>query len=467
MTDTNGPAIAPKSAAQNRPAQNTAGDPPRQRSALKRFLPTGLYGRSLIIIVTPMVLLQAIVAYIFLERHWQTVTERLSEATVSEISFLLDARKTLSEPDIDRKLTQLAATEFDMSVAFIPGETIDQAEDSMSIGLLHRSLSEQIVKQIGLPYRIDTESLSDHVDIRIAYEGGVLRALPLRSHVYAANSHIFIVWMVAASLVLITVAILFLRNQIKPIERLALAAESFGMGRDVPEFRATGASEVRRAAAAFLAMRERIQRQIEQRTAMLAGVSHDLRTPLTRFKLQIAMLGDGPEIEELKADVREMEKMLEEYLDFVRGDQGETTSPVDLSDLMAEIRQERERNGTTIDLQSSGYLVAPIRRNAMKRCIANLVDNACRHGEKVVVTMARSNDGITIFIDDNGEGIPDEKLEEVFRPFLRLDEGRNLDAGGTGLGLSIARDIARAHGGDIQLSRSPLGGLRATLQIPV
>lgn len=433
---------------------------------LKRYLPSGLYGRSLIIIVAPMVMLQIIVTYVFLERHWQMVTQRLSNVVVSDIGLLLKAYDIYPDQPGAPKLTTLADSELGLSIAFEADEPLPATPPKLN-SLLSRSLAEEIEKQIGLPYWLDTEGYEDYVDIRIAFNGGTMRTLALRSRVYATNSHIFIVWMVGASLLLVTVAILFLRNQIRPIQRLALAAESIGMGRDVPEFKPSGASEVRRAAAAFLQMRERIQRQIDQRTAMLAGVSHDLRTPLTRFKLQLALLDNTPEIEELKADVREMERMLQEYLDFTRGHQGEATQRTDLSQLLGEVKADASRNNHTIDLDLTGDLMVPLRRTAFKRCITNLVDNACKHAHNVQVQAQRSSHAIDIIIDDDGPGIPEDQTEEVFRPFHRLDTARNLDTAGTGLGLAIARDIARGHGGEITLSRSPIGGLRASIHVPV
>lgn len=434
--------------------------------SMKRFLPAGLYGRSLIIIVAPMVILQAFVTYVFMERHWQMVTERLSENTVADIALMLSEYEQSPTAKTAAGIAARANSFLSMSVAFLPGETLPDTPSTQG-GLLDRSLSDEIEGRINRPYWIDTEEYSDYVDVRISYPGGVMRTLALRSHVYAANSHIFIVWMVGASIVLIFVAILFLRNQTRPIERLAEAAESFGMGRDVPEFRPHGASEVRRAAAAFLQMRERIQRQIEQRTAMLAGVSHDLRTPLTRFKLQLAFLGDTPEAEELKADVREMERMLEDYLDFARGHRREASEVADLGELLAEIRNDAERKGHEIAVQTQGDLALPLRRSAFKRCLTNIIDNACKYAAHVRVTAVRDEDDIDIVVDDDGAGIPEDQLEEVFRPFYRLDAARNLDEGGTGLGLAIARDIARGHGGDIHLSRSPMGGLRAVIHVPV
>ncbi|HUD50949.1 ATP-binding protein [Parvibaculum sp.] len=440
--------------------------PFRPFTTLKRLMPTGLYGRSLIIIVAPMVILQAFVTYVFMDRHWQMVTERLSQNTISDVALLLSEYEQNPTAETAAQISARANTFLSMSVAFLPGEKLPTTS-STQYGLLDRSLSDEIRTQINRPFWINTEQYSDYVDIRIAYPGGVMRALALRSHVYAANSHIFIAWMVGASLVLLTVAILFLRNQIRPIERLAEAAEDFGMGRDVPSFKPQGASEVRRAAVAFLEMRERIRRQIEQRTAMLAGVSHDLRTPLTRFKLQLAMLRDTPETEELRADVREMERMLEDYLDFTRGHQREASELTELGDLLAEIKNDAERKGHSVALQLHGDLVLPLRRNAFKRCLTNIIDNAGKYARHVWVTAVRDEDDIDIVVDDDGAGIPEDQLEEVFRPFYRLDAARNLDAGGTGLGLAIARDIARGHGGDVQLSKSPMGGLRAVIHVPV
>jgi len=438
----------------------------RPFTMMKRLMPTGLYTRSLIIIVAPMVILQAFVTYVFMERHWQMVTERLSQKTVADISLLLSEYEANPTPQFAAQLSDRANRHLSLSIAFLPGDRLPTTPSS-NYGLLDHSLSDELRSRINKPFWLNTEQYNDYVDIRVLYAGGVMRVLALRSHVYAANSHIFIAWMVAASLVLLTVAILFLRNQIRPIERLAQAAEDFGMGRDVPKFKPQGASEVRRAAAAFLEMRERIHRQIEQRTAMLTGVSHDLRTPLTRFKLQLAMLPDTAETEELRADVREMERMLEDYLEFARGHQREATSVTDLGELLAEVQNDAQRKGHSVALQLHGDLDLPLRRNAFKRCLTNIIDNAGKYAAHVWVTALRDEDDIAVVVDDDGAGIPEDQLEEVFRPFYRLDAARNLDAGGTGLGLAIARDIARGHGGDVQLSRSPMGGLRAVIHVPV
>ncbi|MEP2830418.1 ATP-binding protein [Parvibaculum sp.] len=460
--------------------EHAGAPPPREEShlrvhpflLLKRAMPRGLYWRSLIIIVAPMVLLQFVVTYVFLERHWQLVTERLSAKTVAEIALLLSDYQENPTPERATRISARAGHDLGLPVAFLDDEQLPETPSSTS-GLLADSLNDELRRRVTRPYWINTANYTEYVDIRIAYDGGVMRVLTPASHVYASNSHIFLVWMFSTSVVLLIVALLFLRNQIRPIERLAEAAESFGMGRDVANYRPQGASEVRRAAQAFMEMRARIERQIEQRTAMLAGVSHDLRTPLTRFKLQLAMLGDSPELIELREDVAEMERMLDDYLEFARGHQGEASEETDLGELIEEVRDDSHRKGHDVRLEFHGDLTLPLRRNAFKRCLTNIIDNAGKYAEHVWVTAIRDaeTDGgggsIDILVDDDGEGIAEEQLEEVFRPFYRLDAARNLDKGGTGLGLAIARDIARGHGGDITLSRSPMGGLRAIIHLPV
>jgi two-component system osmolarity sensor histidine kinase EnvZ len=295
-----------------------------------------------------------------------------------------------------------------------------------------------------------------------------MHVIARRSQAYASNSQIFLLWMVGTSLVLLTVAILFLRNQIKPILRLSEAAESFGKGRPPPDdFRPRGAREVRQAAHAFIEMRDRIERHVEQRTIMLAGVSHDLRTVLTRFKLQLALFEETPELEAMRADVDEMQAMLEDYLAFAKGDAGEEIVRTDIGEILSEVKAQAHGDKEVAVEIKDAPLVVPIRRHAFKRAIANLVNNAARFAEHVNVSAAKHNGALTVEVEDDGPGIPDAEHEQVFRPFYRLDNARNQDSGSTGLGLAIARDIARNHGGDIALSRSRLGGLKAVLKVPV
>jgi two-component system osmolarity sensor histidine kinase EnvZ len=333
--------------------------------------------------------------------------------------------------------------------------------------LLDQSLSEELRKKIGRPYWIDTVGRSSLVEIRIRLDNAVMRVFARRSAAYASNSEIFLFWMLGTSSVLLIFAVIFLRNQIRPILRLADAAEAFGKGREVPNFRPRGAREVRRASQAFIEMKNRVERTIEQRTAMLAGVSHDLRTVLTRFKLELALAGKGPEIEAMKSDVDEMARMLEAYLSFARGDLDEPSAQVDMAEFLDQLRADLERQGHKATVAFHGLPVVAVRPAAFKRCLGNLVSNAARFAKSIAISGHRDHRYLTITVDDDGSGIPADKREDVFKPFLRLDDARNQDEGNSGLGLSIARDIARTHGGDITLSDSPMGGLRATVRVPV
>jgi len=434
--------------------------------SLRGVMPKGLYARALLIIIVPMVILQSVIAFVFMERHWNTVTQRLSAAVVQDIAALINIYTTY--PDADQAdIRRIAGEKLGLQVDFLPVSEMPPPGPKPFFSLLDEALSEEISKRVGKPFWIDTVGRSALVEIRIKLDDKVMRVFARRNAAYASNSEIFLFWMVGTSLVLITVAILFLRNQIRPIVRLADAAESFGKGREVPNFRPRGAREVRRAAVAFIEMRSRIERAIEQRTAMLAGVSHDLRTILTRFKLELALLGDNREIEAMKKDVDEMARMLEAYLAFARGDSGEQSAPTDMADFLDELKADAERNGHTTRVDFRGHPIVTVRPAAFKRCLANLVSNAARHAQSIALTGYCDHRWLTVTVDDDGPGIPPQLREDVFKPFLRLDDARNQDEGGTGLGLAIARDIARSHGGDITLSDSPLGGLRATVRVPV
>jgi two-component system osmolarity sensor histidine kinase EnvZ len=433
----------------------------------KDLMPKGLYARALLIIIVPMVILQSVVAFVFMERHWNTVTRRLSQAVVQDIATLIDVYRTYPQDKDRAQLRKIAQQRLGLVVDFLPANDMPPPGPKPFFSLLDQTLSVQISRQIGRPFWIDTVGRSSLVEIRIKLDDTVMRVFAQRSAAYASNSEIFIFWMLGTSSILLIVAVLFLRNQIKPILRLADAAESFGKGREVPDFRPRGAREVRRAAQAFLEMKTRVERSIEQRTAMLAGVSHDLRTILTRFKLELALIGDGPEVEGMRKDVDEMSGMLEAYLAFARGDSGEQAQPTDMEQALEELRSDAERHGHAATVTFHGLPVVTVKPAAFKRCLANLVSNASRYAGTIAITGHRDHRYLTVTVDDDGPGIPPAMREEVFKPFLRLDDARNQDEGGTGLGLAIARDIARSHGGDITLGDSPLGGLRATVRVPV
>ena len=440
--------------------------------ALAAYLvPKGLYARALIIIIAPIVLLESVVAFVFMERHWQAVTRRLSEATARDVAAVIDLYKGYKRNDNYRTLTDLARDRLNLSLQVLPKGDLPSVQPKPFFSILDRALSNEIRLRIpDTPFWIDTVGDSDHVEIKVKLDGAILSFLAQRSQTYASNSHIFLVWMVVTSVILLTVAILFLRNQIRPILRLAEAADAFGKGRPIPDdFRPRGAREVRQAALAFAEMRDRIIQHVDQRTAMLAGVSHDLRTILTRFRLELAML-DGAEVEALTKDVDEMQHMLEEYLAFAKGDGGEEARPTRLRELLEEIREEAQIQGIAIEYKPSrrrSEIILSLKRQAIKRAITNLVSNAGRYATKVVMRASTARKWVIIEIEDDGPGIPLDEREKVFRPFYRIDHARNQDSGNTGLGLAITRDIARSHGGDVTLGDSSLGGLRAVIKIPI
>ncbi|HEY3224967.1 MAG TPA: ATP-binding protein [Pseudolabrys sp.] len=431
------------------------------------FMPKGLYARALLIIIAPMVILQSVIAFVFMERHWNVVTKRLSASVVQDVAALIDIYSAYPQDADHAQIRRIAQQRLGLVVDFLPSTDLPPPGPKPFFSLLDQALSDELRKQIGRPYWIDTVGKSALLEIRVQLDNTVMRIFARRSAAYVSNSEIFLLWMVGTSTVLLTVAIIFLRNQIRPILRLADAAESFGKGREVPNFRPRGAREVRRAAAAFIEMKTRIERAIEQRTAMLAGVSHDLRTVLTRFKLELALIEDSPEVDAMKKDVDEMARMLEAYLAFARGDSGETSAPTDMAEFLEELRQDAERHGHKTSVVFHGPPIVTVRPAAFKRCLSNLVSNAARFAPSIAISGHRDHRYLTVTVDDDGPGIPASLREDVFKPFLRLDDARNQDKGGTGLGLAIARDIARSHGGDITLGDSPLGGLRATVRVPV
>ncbi|MDE1971562.1 MAG: HAMP domain-containing protein [Hyphomicrobiales bacterium] len=433
----------------------------------KTVLPKGLYARALLIIIMPMVVLQTLVAFMFIERQWKVVNYYLSSAVTRDISTLIDVYKTYPQGADRAQLRRIAQDRLGLVVDFLPETKLPPPGPKPFFSQLDATLSDEIRRQIGLPFWIDTLGRSSIVEIRIKLPDTIMRVIARRADASDSSSWIFLLWMVATSVVVLTIAILFLRNQIRPIVRLADAAEAFGKGREVTNFRPRGAREVRRAAAAFLEMKVRIERAIEQRTTMLAGVSHDLRTILTRFKLELALLGDGPEVEAIKKDIDEMAGMLEAYLAFARGDMGEQPAPTDMTAMLEELRGDSERHGHRATVAFYGQPEVTVRPAAFKRCLANLVSNAGRFAPTVAINGHRDHRWLTVTVDDDGPGIPAAMREDVFKPFLRLDDARNQDEGGTGLGLAIARDIARSHGGDITLSDSPMGGLRASVRVPV
>jgi len=433
-------------------------------SWLRQLLPRSLLGRSIMIIVTPLLLVQVLTTSVFYETHWDTVTKRLARGVAGDIATIIAMMP--EDPAQRQQLFDVAQKSMLLNIAFVPGARLPDLPSTMRETLVDENLNSALAGYVQRKFLTDTRSLEAIVEIHIQLPDGVLRVEVPRRRLFSSTTYLVILWMIGSSLALFSIALLFMRSQVRPIRRLASAVEAFGKGRDSADFRIEGASEVRQTAAAFNQMRDRVRRQIAQRTEMLAGVSHDLRTPLTRMKLALAMLGETSEVGDLKADVSEMEKMVGGYLAFARGEGREPAVESDLTDLLRDVVNAAAREGAAIALEAEPGLSLTLRPDAMRRCLANLIGNAQRYAKAIRVAAGRRDDGIEMTVDDDGPGIPPERREDVFRPFFRLEPSRNPETGGTGLGLTIARDVARSHGGDLTLLESPLGGLRARLWLP-
>ena len=434
---------------------------------LKRRLPTSLWGRSLLIIVLPVLVMQVAVTWAFFDMHWQTVTARLSEGLAGDIAW---AAESWRDDPSARNLTVIserAQRSMSLSIALQEGAVLPDEERRGPVGVVDRTLEKALAARLDQPFWFDTTRYPAYVDIRVQQPQGVLRIIAPRERAVATQAHIFVLWLLIATVLLLGVAILFIRNQVRAIERLAEAAEAFGRGEIHESFKPHGAREVRAAAVAFLAMRERIQRHIDQRTALLASVSHDLRTPLTRLRLELALAPSFKRAGAMRGDLDEMEHMIDEYLAFARGESGEAAQSVSVAEILEMAGADARRAGAEVEVRVPADLIANLRPLGFKRALTNLAGNAAAHGEHVRLTgRALASGGLEISVDDDGPGIPEEMHEEAFRPFSRLDDSRNQNHKGVGLGLAIARDVARGHGGDISLERSELGGLRAVIRLP-
>lgn len=432
---------------------------------LKRILPRTLFARTLLIIVTPVVLAQAVATWMFFDRHLSSMTRRLAFGIAGDVAMVIDVlQRDPTDAGIQRTLATAADTT-ELIVTLERGKTLTPTSRP---GTQMQILADAMKEKVGRPFTINTQLAGDLFEIRVAVPEGVVSLMSPEKRLFNPTTIVFLLWMMGSAGGLLGVAIVFMRNQIRPIRRLAIAAEAFGKGRDVPSFKPEGALEVRKAATAFILMRDRLKRQIAQRTAMLAGVSHDLRTPLTRMKLALDMLPEAQEVEELKDDVSEMETMIEGYLAFARGEGGEPVQPTDLNRLLTEtVNSARREGAAAIGLEAGELPIVPLRPNALRRCFANLLANAGRYAGTIHVSARVHDEVVDVTVDDDGPGIPANRREDVFKPFFRLDSSRNQSTGGAGLGLTIARDVVRSHGGDIELADSPLGGLRVRVRLPL
>ena len=431
----------------------------------KSFLPKNLLGRSLMIVVMPLILLQVIAGYIFYESHWRKVSLTLSRGVAGDIASVIELMRRENGTNNFNLIFQVPANHMGLSMSYSEGKILSDMQPTAS-GKMEETLAKALREATARSFTINSEKIDRHVVIDVQLSDGVLHVVTARKRLFSTTTYIFLLWMVGSSLALFAVATIFMRNQVKPIRRLAEAADEFGKGRDASKFKPEGATEVRQAAIAFIAMRERIQRHITQRTEMLAGVSHDLRTPLTRMKLQLELAPETSGLTNLRDDLSEMETMLSGYLDFAKGEGGEKQVLTNLSNMLNIVVSQARRKGGVIDLHVEGEINVHVRPKVFKRSLINLIDNAVRYAEHVSLRVGKRESFVDIIIDDDGPGIPEESREDVFKPFFRIEESRNLETGGVGLGLSIARDVVRGHGGEIILDTSPVGGLRARIRLP-
>ncbi len=435
--------------------------------SLSKISPKGLFARSLLIIVLPIALMQILVTYVFFDLHWGQVSKFLSEGAAGDVAYI--TQNYLKNPSRENleTLREEAQSNLRLSVALQENAQLPKFQRKAKIPALDRTLNAALQANLKTEYWFDTVRYPDYVDIRVKIPNGVLRFLAYRDRVFASTGGIFFLWLVGASVLLATVSVLFIRNQVRPIERLANAAESFGRGESV-ELKLAGSREIRRASQAFLDMRARIARHIEQRTNILAGVSHDLRTPLTRLKLELAMMQDSEELQAAKSDLKLMEEMLDEYLDFARGQWAEGTEEIDLAQIANRVFEKFSRNNENLkSLPCDKELKISGRALSLERLLANLLENALFYGKNAQISCEKDDKCAYVLIDDDGPGLSETDRDKVLNPFTRLDNSRNQNKKGVGLGLSIARDIAHSHGGEIFLEASPMGGLRAKLRLPL
>ncbi len=435
---------------------------------LRRFLPKSLYARVVLIVILPIFLTQAMATYVFFERHWDTVTGNLTRTTAGQIAMITQLYVDAEAPADRERLSKYAVEVLDVSIRFDAGQAIPQRNKLSVFNLYNELFEEQLRERVKQRIWLNTQSWPSYIEVRVQLQDGVLVFFILRDRVFATTGPVFILWLVGTSILLGSIAIVFLRNQVRSILRLANAAEDFGRGRDNPDFRPTGATEVRRAGRAFIAMRERIKRHIDQRTTMLASVSHDLRTPLTRLKLALALQPTDDDLKDMREDVAEMERMVEAYLEFA-SDIAVTETPerINLAELASETIEASGAEDGVVELVKNEAIFLEGRRTALKRAVANLVNNGVKYADHVWVAVRRSDVHAEVIVDDDGPGIDPDKYADAFKPFERLDFARSQRSPGIGLGLSIVRDAARSHGGDVTLSQSPQGGLRAVFRIPI
>ena len=428
----------------------------------KKILPKRLFYRSLLIVAVPIIGLQLTISIVFFDSLWIKTNKGMTNSVVSEIFTFIEAYK--NEKDYNKqKLTDLYYQNFRLSINYLENEKLSKNVSERWFSPMDRTLRRELKNKFKY-YWFDTLSYKETVDLKIKYQDGVLQFLIPKDRITNSSARLFGLWITLPAFLLIFIAIIFLKNQTRPIISLAKASERFGRGEDVEEFRPSGALEIRQAGYEFDKMRKRITRHLNQRSEMLSGISHDLRTPLTRIKLQLAFIKDKEISKKLSDDVTEMEKMLNEYLQFASTRSIEKTENFNLSELLITTVAKYENKEITTDIPKTVYFDG--RKNLIKRCFNNLIDNSIKYSKNIFISLEKSSKNILITIDDDGPGIPKNERENVFKPFYKIDKSRSDSKSSVGLGLSIASDIIRSHGGNIKLEDSPSNGLRTKIFLP-
>ena len=429
---------------------------------IKKLLPKRLFYRSLLIVAVPIIGLQLTISIVFFDSLWIKTNKGMTNSVVSEIFTFIEAYK--NEKDYNKqKLTDLYYQNFRLSINYLENEKLSKNVSERWYSPMDRTLRRELKNKFEY-YWFDTLSYKETVDLKIKYQDGILQFLIPKDRITNSSARLFGLWITLPAFLLIFIAIIFLKNQTRPIISLARASEKFGRGEDVEEFRPSGALEIRQAGYEFDKMRKRITRHLNQRSEMLSGISHDLRTPLTRIKLQLAFINNKEISKKLSNDVTEMEKMLNEYLQFASSSSAEKTETFDLSDLLESTVIKYERKEITTNIPERVFLDG--RKNLIERCFNNLIDNSIKYSTNILISLKKSANSIIIIIDDDGPGIPENERENVLKPFYKIDKSRSDSKSSVGLGLSIASDIIRSHGGNISLERSPTNGLRVTIYLP-
>ena len=438
---------------------------------LRDYMPKTMFGRMLAIILVPMIIVQIVTIFIFYERHWDSVTRHMASGLGSEIDYIVDQTGALPDTERLEQTKQLASRYFNFKIRFLPDAILEPYNNNQrNVPYSELAFANVLASRLAYPWTIDLETIPDFIQIQVQLGNGVMLITADRKRLISSTSWTFLGWTVGSSILLFCIALLFLKAQVKPIIQLANAARKLGLGRQTDDWHLHGAKEVRLAGRAFQSMRHRINRQLAERTAMLAGVSHDLRTPLTRMRLQLALMSSSQDTAALEQDIDELEQMIDGYLAFARGEGTEQTETASLGDILNSIfsaSEKIDKGRLKLEIPETGLPDFPMRRRAMKRALENIIGNAVRYASYAEIRAKYRGDNIYIFIDDDGPGIAEEHRADAIRPFVRLEESRNKATGGTGLGLAIANDIILGHGGELSFDDAPLGGLRVTVTLPV